>query len=203
MSGQQNRGDDGKLEGVSSGRLLIRLCRPLDVEQRRHLERSLAGRWIDPLARAVHARYEMLTRADAEEVAIHAVGELLSSPETYDPSRGKPETLLRVIAFRAAQKRLRRRRRQPERVSLETVPDGEVALEPGGLDPETSADTGPDNHPELTSAFDQLSPRAREVVGLHAHGLTNPEIAEMLGCSQGAVRVALHRGLKRLGTLLR
>lgn len=202
MSGQQDRSDDGNLDAVSSGRLLMQLCRPLDVEQRRHMERVLADRWIDRLARAVHARYAMITRADAEEIAIHAVGELLASPETYDPSRGRPETLLRVIAFRTAQKRLRRTKRQPENVPLEDVPDGEVAVEPSALDPDSPGDAEDDEHPELGSAFDQLPPRSREVVGLHAHGLTNPEIAEMLGCSQGAVRVALHRGLKRLGSLL-
>lgn len=202
MGGRQNSSDDGNLDGVSNGRLVMRLCRPLALEQRRRVERALADRWIGPLAHAVHARYAMVTRADAEEIAIHAVGEILASPESYDPARGRPETLLRVIAFRTAQKRLRHRKRQPENVSLEVVPDGDVATKPGALKPEPPGEADPDQHPELSAAFDQLSPRAREVVGLHAHGLTNPEIAEMLGCSQGAVRVALHRGLKRLGALL-
>lgn len=48
-----------------------------------------------------------------------------------------------------------------------------------------------------------LSPHLRAIVGLHLDAeLTAPEIAEQLGMTPNAVRVALHRGLRRLGDAL-
>ncbi len=55
----------------------------------------------------------------------------------------------------------------------------------------------------LQAAFDSLPDESREVITLHKIvGLTHAEIATQLGKSEGATRVALHRGLARLGVLL-
>ncbi|MEU8102124.1 sigma-70 family RNA polymerase sigma factor [Nonomuraea muscovyensis] len=48
-------------------------------------------------------------------------------------------------------------------------------------------------------AFRRLSPDDRELLSLVGwEGLTTPEIAQVLGCSRGAVRLRLHRARKRL-----
>jgi RNA polymerase sigma-70 factor (ECF subfamily) len=55
--------------------------------------------------------------------------------------------------------------------------------------------------PEGT-ALAQLSAQQRQVVELRLAGLTSAEIAETLGCSQGAVDVTQHRAVLRLRRLL-
>ncbi|MFG3441911.1 RNA polymerase sigma factor [Nonomuraea sp. NPDC047897] len=48
-------------------------------------------------------------------------------------------------------------------------------------------------------AFRRLSPQDRELLSLVGwEGLSTPEIARVLGCSRGAVRLRLHRARKRL-----
>lgn len=54
---------------------------------------------------------------------------------------------------------------------------------------------------ELNAMLAQLSPDQRRVVELRLAGLDDREIAFVLGCSHGAVRVAQHRAVKRLRAL--
>ena len=57
-------------------------------------------------------------------------------------------------------------------------------------------------HRALAAALGQLSAQQRQVVELRLAGLTSAEIAETLGCSQGAVDVTQHRAVLRLRRLL-
>jgi len=55
----------------------------------------------------------------------------------------------------------------------------------------------------VEAAFDELNERQREVVSLaYVVGLSRAEIAQRLGSTEGAVRVALHRALARIAALL-
>jgi RNA polymerase sigma factor (sigma-70 family) len=55
----------------------------------------------------------------------------------------------------------------------------------------------------LVPALQKLSRRQREAVVLtHIVGLTNEEVALVLGCTPGTVKVHVHRGLARLRTEL-
>lgn len=56
----------------------------------------------------------------------------------------------------------------------------------------------------IEEALDALEPDAREVFLLaHVEGLSRAEIGQRIGKSDGAVRMALHRAVARLGVLLR
>ena len=56
---------------------------------------------------------------------------------------------------------------------------------------------------DLSTALMQVSPRQRASLFLYYYGDYQPrEIARMIGSSQSAVRVHLHRGRKRLAQLL-
>ncbi len=83
--------------------------------------------------------------------------------------------------FRVGQSRSRRYRRRP--VALPMVPETDV----------------PDIDPRLPRALASLSNRQRAAVLLvHAHGWTQVETADALGCSISTVRNHLDRGLRRL-----
>ena len=57
---------------------------------------------------------------------------------------------------------------------------------------------------QLSAALEQLTEEQRLVViGKFAEGMSNREMAEMLGKSEGAVESMQHRALRRLGGLLR
>jgi len=71
------------------------------------------------------------------------------------------------------------------------VPLQENAAESGGADR--------DLRQQLREAFAKLSPRAAEIFALRfIEGLSNAEIAEMLGMSQVLVAVTLHRARRQL-----
>jgi len=56
----------------------------------------------------------------------------------------------------------------------------------------------------ITAALSRLRPEYREVVVLrYQEGLTQPEIAQMLGLPAGTVKTYLHRARKELADLLR
>jgi RNA polymerase sigma-70 factor, ECF subfamily len=58
-------------------------------------------------------------------------------------------------------------------------------------------------HAVLADALGRISDREREAVQLRVlKDLDYPSIAERLGCSEGAARVRVHRGLARLASLL-
>lgn len=67
---------------------------------------------------------------------------------------------------------------------------------------ETFAQTAappPSERDEVRAALSRLSPDDRELLSLTGwEGLTPAEIAKVLGCSRGAVRVRLHRARRRL-----
>jgi len=55
----------------------------------------------------------------------------------------------------------------------------------------------------MTAALSRLRPEYREVVVLrYQEGLTQPEIAQMLGLPAGTVKTYLHRARKELAELL-
>lgn len=72
-----------------------------------------------------------------------------------------------------------------------------------GFEVETVPSEGRNDLEELMQALRQLSPNQRAAVILHYEAdLSTEEVARRLGVSPGTVRVHLHRGRKRLRTLL-
>ncbi|MEX2193670.1 MAG: sigma-70 family RNA polymerase sigma factor [Thermoleophilaceae bacterium] len=129
-------------------------------------------------------------RAAAEDVTSLAFERAYRRRRGYKRSRGTPEAWLFGIARNAALDELRRRRR---RASL----DADVA--------DVWSHT-PDEHAELAlrrsvvrAALGRLDARERELVALkYAGGLTNAEIARVVGISESNAGTKLHRTLEKL-----
>ncbi|MER5323273.1 RNA polymerase sigma factor [Streptosporangium roseum] len=84
-----------------------------------------------------------------------------------------------------------KRREETRRTALAVRLRGELTVWAENL-----AEEDPDG---VRRAFMRLSPDDRELLALVSwEGLTSEEIAKVLGCSRGAVRLRLHRARKRL-----
>jgi RNA polymerase sigma-70 factor, ECF subfamily len=129
-------------------------------------------------------------RSAAEEVTAQAYERAYRKRRSFRPRRGTVDAWLFGIARNAALDELRRRRRRAD------------------LDVE-AADTGvptPEEHAEalvrretVRAALSGLDARERELVALKfAGGLTNVEIARVLGVSESNAGTRLHRVLMKL-----
>jgi RNA polymerase sigma-70 factor, ECF subfamily len=129
-------------------------------------------------------------RSAAEEVTAQAFERAYRKRSTYRPGRGSAEAWVFGIARHAALDELRRRKR---RATLEG-------------DPEDVHGTSPEDHAEavvrretVRAALAELDPRDRELVVLKFHGgLSNTEIARVLGLSESNVGTKLHRTMEKL-----
>jgi RNA polymerase sigma factor (sigma-70 family) len=133
---------------------------------------------IEPrLRRALVAFYGVEVGSEATADALAVAWERWDSVESMANPIG--------YLFRVGQSRSRRYRRRA--VVLPAVPESEL----------------PEIDPRLPRALAGLSDRQRAAVLLvHAHGWTQTETAEALGCSVSTVRNHLERGMRRLrGTL--
>ena len=128
--------------------------------------------------------------AAAEDVTAQAFERAYRRRRSYRPSRGTPEAWLFGIARNAALDELRRRRR---RARLET-------------DPEDLDAPSADDHLELAlrreavrAALGTLDERERDMVALKfMGGLSNAEIAAVLGVSESNAGTRLHRTITKL-----
>jgi RNA polymerase sigma-70 factor, ECF subfamily len=115
------------------------------------------------------------------------------------------EAWLFTIAHRRVADHFRRRYRRQE-VALEALPGGEGPARPGAV----PAEAGPEEallaaerRAEVAGAFRRLRPDQQEVLALRVlGGLSAAQVGEVLGKSEGAVRVAQHRALQSLRTAM-
>ena len=129
-------------------------------------------------------------RSAAEDVTAQAFERAYRKRRSYRAGRGSVEAWLFGIARNAALDELRRRKR---RASLET-------------DPEDLAATPPEDHAQfalrretLRAALSTLSGPERELLSLKfASGLSNTEIASVLGTSESNAGTRLHRTITKL-----
>jgi RNA polymerase sigma factor (sigma-70 family) len=128
---------------------------------------------------------------DAEDIvqetllAIHLKRHTWKSSELFTP-------WVAAICRNKATDLLRRRGRREE-VSLDLIE------EPMDLSAENEAAVE-----DVSRVLERLDDRARKIVqGIAIEGRSAREVAEVLRMSEGAVRVALHRGLKSLAMNLR
>ena len=129
-------------------------------------------------------------RAAAEEVTAQAFERAYRKRRSFRPSRGTQEAWLFGIARNAALDELRHRKR---RAVLEADPEDVHAV---GLDEEAD---GAIRREAVRAALGRLSPRERELVALKfAGGLSNDEIARVLGISASNAGTRLHRTLEKL-----
>ena len=129
-------------------------------------------------------------RSAAEEVTAAAFERAYRKRSSYREGRGSPEAWLFGIARHAALDELRRLKR---RAPLEAEPADESAPAP-----EDHAE-GVVRRETVRAALAELDPRERDLVALkYRAGLSNTEIARVLGVSESNVGTRLHRAMERL-----
>jgi RNA polymerase sigma-70 factor (ECF subfamily) len=129
-------------------------------------------------------------RSAAEDVAAQAFERAYRKRGGFSARRGSPEAWLFGIARNAALDELRRRKR---RATLETEPAD--VWSPG---PDEEAERA-FRREEVRQALASLDPRDRDLVALKfAGGLSNSEVAKVLGISESNVGTRLHRAVEKL-----
>ena len=131
-------------------------------------------------------------RASAEDVTALAFERAYARRRSFDRRRGEERAWLFGIARNAALDELRRRRRtaaliiEPEAVAADALAaddDDELAV----------------RRAAVRAALDGLGPRERELIALKFHaGLTNAELASVLGVSVSNAGTMLHRAVQKL-----
>jgi RNA polymerase sigma-70 factor (ECF subfamily) len=140
----------------------------------------------------VYAYVRTLLRDDAsaEDVTALAFERAYRRRSSFDIRRGSPRAWLFGIARNAALDELRRRKRSA--ALLAEAPDTEAP----GLDDEVDLVL---RRASVRSALAALDAREREIVALKFHGgLTNAELADVLGTTESNAGTRLHRAVTKL-----
>lgn len=173
---------------------------PIESRLKTLMMRSLAGEVVatrDLLAAlAIHLRLYFLRRtggdADLEDLVQETLLAIYMKRETYDT-----DELLTVWVYAIARHKLidwYRRRNTTRTIALE----GAAALFTDGAYDDATAEC------DLTRLLEDLpAKQAAAIRCMKLDGLSAAETAERTGQSVAAVKVGVHRGLKRLATLLR
>jgi RNA polymerase sigma factor (sigma-70 family) len=128
-------------------------------------------------------------RVLAEEVTALAFERAFRRRALFNPRRGSERAWLFGIARNAALDELRRRKRV---ASLLHEPDAEVEASDDELE-------GSLRRATLRAALASLAPRERELIALKFHaGLSNSDLARVLGVSESNAGTLLHRTITKL-----
>ena len=128
-----------------------------------------------------HSDVEDLT----QEVFLRLCKDEFRLLRSYDPERAALTTWLTIVARSTARDALRRRR--PEGVPIEAVPEAQLAVDP----------VEPVRKLKLPEAL--LSPRQREILAmLYDQEMDVSEIAHALGIDRQTVRSAHHKAMLKL-----
>ena len=129
--------------------------------------------------------------AAADDVTALAFERAYRRRRTFDRRRGEERGWLFGIARNAALDELRRRQR------LATL-----VVEPEAVEDEVAADDGPEvtlRRTTVRAALASMPARDRELLALKFHaGLSNAEIANVLGVSESNAGTLLHRAVTKL-----
>lgn len=133
------------------------------------------------------ARHLARDEAEAEDIVQATFLSAMERAGQYDPSRPLMPWLIGILQHHATDAR-RRAQRCVDILRLPRESTRDAAVEAAAR--EFFAD--------LASALGRLPDRDRMVLAAHIDGLSSPAIGRRLGLSEGAVRVRIHRGLRRL-----
>jgi RNA polymerase sigma-70 factor (ECF subfamily) len=129
-------------------------------------------------------------RSAAEDVTAAVFERAYRKRSRFDARRGSERAWVFGIARNAALDELRRRSRT---ASLVVEPDDPAAA--GAFDEADAVD----RRATVRAALAALEPRDRELIALKFHaGLTNVEIAELIGISEANAGTRLHRAVTKL-----
>jgi RNA polymerase sigma-70 factor (ECF subfamily) len=132
--------------------------------------------------------------AAAEDVTALAFERAYRRRRSFDRSRGDERGWLFGIARNAALDELRRRKRHATLASEPAAGD-----ESDGVEAFDDVEEGTLRRSVVVAALATLAPRERELVGLKFHaGLSNAEIARVLGISESNAGTLLHRTMTKL-----
>lgn len=151
---------------------------------------ALYRRYLDPIHRYCYRR--LGSREAAEDATSLVFTKALVSLPTY--RAGSFRSWLFSIAYHVITDDLRARRVVAELNAATEVPDREPMPE--------EALMAAESHSSVVQLLDHLSPGQRRVVELRLAGLTGREVAEVLGCSLPAVKIAQVRAYSRLRDLV-
>ena len=126
----------------------------------------------------------------AEEVTATAFERAYRKRSRFDPGRGEPRAWLFGIARNAALDELRRGGRQAE-----------LTVEPADLVAASAHESAEESERRIavSAALKALEPRQRELIALKFFaGLSNAEIAAVVGVSESNAGTKLHRAITKL-----
>ena len=130
-------------------------------------------------------------RGAAEDITMQAFERAYRRRRSFNPKRGSRRGWLFGIARNAALDELRRRRRH---TSLAVEPEDELATGAAEDAAETSL-----RRSAVRAAMARLSSRDRELIALkYFAGLSNSEIATVVGISESNAGTRLHRVIEKL-----
>lgn len=162
------------------------------VERIRRGDAEAYGELVERHARrAFSIAYRLLGhREDAEDLVQDAFLAALEGIDGFDSSRPFGPWLYRIVTNRGLNARKARALRVTEEVPAETA---------SRLPPPDRLVERSEAHARLAAALGALPERQRLVLQLYElEGISGPEIAEMLGLSEGTVRWHLHEARKAL-----
>jgi RNA polymerase sigma-70 factor (ECF subfamily) len=129
----------------------------------------------------------VVDRAAAEDVTAQAYERAFKKRASFNARRGSERAWLFGIARNAALDELRRRRRS---ATLVAEPPDDVIV---------PADDAAVRRATVRAALERLEPRERELIALKFHGgLSNAELARVLGMSESNAGTRLHRAVTKL-----
>ncbi|HET6505488.1 MAG TPA: sigma-70 family RNA polymerase sigma factor [Baekduia sp.] len=132
-------------------------------------------------------------RASAEDVTALTFERAYRRQASFDPGKGSQRAWLFGIARNAALDELRARKRT---TALLADPEDPAAASDATADHDDDAAV---RRATVRAALAQLSPRERELIALKFHaGLSNVEIAKVLGISAANAGTRVHRAVTRL-----
>ncbi|MFQ5523253.1 MAG: RNA polymerase sigma factor [Acidimicrobiia bacterium] len=167
--------------------LLETLCRDLASD----LDAAFPA-LVEALQHDLFSGLRRLHPNDAEDLTQESFIRAYRALKTYDPERIRQLKLrswMWTIALNLGRNRARNRTRRPIPVPLED--------RHGKVDPEPPDGEAWDRRLAVLS-----SPQRRAIILRYVVGMSGAEIAEALGRPEGTVKADLHRGLRRLRTIL-
>jgi RNA polymerase sigma factor (sigma-70 family) len=189
--------DEALVEGLRAGEQLAQLVLIKRYGPRvKHLIKSIS--WD-------------LVEEDAKEIANEVIRRVIRGVPSFDPARGtKFRTWLYRIVANTTREHVRKSKTLQARFEGEfesyegileetgSEPGVVPAGMPGSAEAELVAIRLPVAHRIVLEALHELTPTEQQVLEAWAHSLTNPQIGDLLGMSNQAVRTALSRAKAHL-----